>query len=382
MSADKNRCAMKAILFVDDHEVLARLSCEILEMQGYRAVSAYNAQEALEKFKRENFDMPRFFSSKVGSISCITCFRRSLRITSPFFDMRVMASVTSSHGSHFCAVGSSFAFTRPASVSGRVTSATMGRRPALVIPAAMAVAISASSTLGSMRSGADVTATSSPTPRSHSRRTASCLPPRGRAAKAAPSSHDIVRTLAARNITSLTMDGIPRIPRAHAMDAKQAFLDALSGLRDPEEKREAITKTFYKDVFGALFKRSGARFLLKGTILTDVEETVAGVKRQHNVLTQLGIDPEEAYGYGVIEPLLQLRKDGVRKLAPALGLPAAMYRRMPFPGPALAGPPEREPRGPGDVQVLAQVSRPVLRFRDRTALQLLARFRPRNRSIH
>jgi DNA-binding NtrC family response regulator len=52
-----DRCAMKAILFVDDHEVLARLSCEILEMQGYRAVSAYNAQEALEKFKRENFDM-------------------------------------------------------------------------------------------------------------------------------------------------------------------------------------------------------------------------------------------------------------------------------------------------------------------------------------
>ena len=48
---------MKAILFVDDHEVLARLSCEILEMQGYRAGSAYNAQEALEKFKRENFDM-------------------------------------------------------------------------------------------------------------------------------------------------------------------------------------------------------------------------------------------------------------------------------------------------------------------------------------
>ena len=41
---------MKAILFVDDHEVLARLSCEILEMQGYRAVSAYNASDALEKF--------------------------------------------------------------------------------------------------------------------------------------------------------------------------------------------------------------------------------------------------------------------------------------------------------------------------------------------
>lgn len=48
---------MKAVLFVDDHEVLARLSCEILEMQGYRAVSAYNAHEALEKFKREKFDI-------------------------------------------------------------------------------------------------------------------------------------------------------------------------------------------------------------------------------------------------------------------------------------------------------------------------------------
>jgi DNA-binding NtrC family response regulator len=48
---------MKAVLFVDDHEVLARLSCEILESQGYRAVCAYNAQDALEKFKRENFDI-------------------------------------------------------------------------------------------------------------------------------------------------------------------------------------------------------------------------------------------------------------------------------------------------------------------------------------
>ena len=48
---------MKAILFVDDHEVLARLSCEILEMQGYRAVSAYSASQALDKFDHENFDI-------------------------------------------------------------------------------------------------------------------------------------------------------------------------------------------------------------------------------------------------------------------------------------------------------------------------------------
>ena len=48
---------MRAILFVDDHEVLARLSCEILEMQGYRAVSAYNGEDALRKFDAEEFDI-------------------------------------------------------------------------------------------------------------------------------------------------------------------------------------------------------------------------------------------------------------------------------------------------------------------------------------
>jgi DNA-binding NtrC family response regulator len=48
---------MKAILFVDDHEVLARLSCEILEMQGYRAVSAFNGEDALKKFDEDNFDI-------------------------------------------------------------------------------------------------------------------------------------------------------------------------------------------------------------------------------------------------------------------------------------------------------------------------------------
>ena len=48
---------MKTILFVDDHEVLARLSCEILEMQGYRAVSAYSASDALEKFENDRFDL-------------------------------------------------------------------------------------------------------------------------------------------------------------------------------------------------------------------------------------------------------------------------------------------------------------------------------------
>ncbi|HDJ38111.1 MAG TPA: ExsB family transcriptional regulator [Methanosarcinales archaeon] len=120
------------------------------------------------------------------------------------------------------------------------------------------------------------------------------------------------------------------------IDARTEFFDAMRGITDPEEKREAITQTFYRDVFGRLVKESGAKHLLQGTILTDVDETVAGIKRQHNVFLQLGIDPEKAFGYKIIEPLIQLRKDGVRKVAEAIGLPEEIYNRMPFPGPALA----------------------------------------------
>jgi GMP synthase (glutamine-hydrolysing) len=120
------------------------------------------------------------------------------------------------------------------------------------------------------------------------------------------------------------------------LDAQKEFFSALKGIDDPEEKREAITQTFYKDVFGKLVKESGAKYLLQGTILTDVDETVAGIKRQHNVFEQLGIDPQEAFGYKIIEPLVQLRKDGVRKVGEALGLPELIFKRMPFPGPALS----------------------------------------------
>ena len=120
------------------------------------------------------------------------------------------------------------------------------------------------------------------------------------------------------------------------VDAREEFFEALSGVTDPEEKREAITQTFYRKVFGRLVKESGAKCLLQGTILTDVDETVAGIKRQHNVFEQMGIDPQETFGYRIIEPLIQLRKDGVRKIGKALGLPAELFERIPFPGPALA----------------------------------------------
>ena len=120
------------------------------------------------------------------------------------------------------------------------------------------------------------------------------------------------------------------------IDARKEFFAALKGIEDPEEKREAITQTFYKDVFGRLVKESQGKHLLQGTILTDVDETVAGIKRQHNVFQQLGIDPQEAFGYRIIEPLIQLRKDGVRLVGKALGLPSELFERIPFPGPALS----------------------------------------------
>ncbi len=124
--------------------------------------------------------------------------------------------------------------------------------------------------------------------------------------------------------------------KVELVDAKKEFFDALSGLIDPEEKREAITQTFYKKVFGRIVQESGAKFLMQGTNYTDVEETVAGIKRQHNILEQLGIDTQAVFGYKVLEPILELRKPGVRRVAKAVGLPEEIYNRPPFPGPALA----------------------------------------------
>ncbi len=145
--------------------------------------------------------------------------------------------------------------------------------------------------------------------------------------------HGLMREGEPQEIVSLFRKlGVP----VELVDAKAEFFNALKGIQNPEEKRQAITDAFYKDVFARLVKESGAKFLLHGTNYTDVEETLAGVKRQHNILEQLGIDTQKSYGYKVIEPLMQLRKTGVRKVAKILELPEEIYNRPPFPGPALA----------------------------------------------
>lgn len=125
--------------------------------------------------------------------------------------------------------------------------------------------------------------------------------------------------------------------QVEVVDAADRFFEALRGLTDPEQKREqGITQTFYKDVFADLLRRVKANILLQGTNFTDVQETAAGVKRQHNVFEQIGIDPQKAFGYKVLEPILALRKPAVRAVGRALGLPAELAQRPPFPGPALA----------------------------------------------
>lgn len=116
-------------------------------------------------------------------------------------------------------------------------------------------------------------------------------------------------------------------------EAKKDFLFALRGVEDPGERRRVIKFEFYEVVFRRLLRDLGINVFFQGSIWTDIETTRAGYQIQHNVL---GPDPEDEYGYKVLEPLKQLRKDGVRLVAEELGLPEEISQRMPFPGPALA----------------------------------------------
>lgn len=119
-------------------------------------------------------------------------------------------------------------------------------------------------------------------------------------------------------------------------DVSDRFFEALKGEEDGEEKRKIFRDTFYK-VLGEVVMESGAKCLLQGTIKPDVEETQAGVKTQHNILSQIGIDPEKQYGFKTIEPLIDLVKWEVREVGRELGLPQTRFNTMPFLGPGLTG---------------------------------------------
>jgi GMP synthase (glutamine-hydrolysing) len=127
----------------------------------------------------------------------------------------------------------------------------------------------------------------------------------------------------------------------HVEDASGAFLGALAGIADPEEKRKIIGREFIRAFERATRQIAAAHggkieFLVQGTLYPDVVESgggsgTASIKSHHNV----GGLPADL-GFRLIEPLRDLFKDEVRRVGSQLGVPPAIVARQPFPGPGLA----------------------------------------------
>ncbi len=113
------------------------------------------------------------------------------------------------------------------------------------------------------------------------------------------------------------------------VDATDRFLDLLAGIDEPERKRKIIGGEFIKVFEEEARKLEGITFLAQGTIYPDILES-DGVKAHHNV----GGLPEDLQ-FELVEPVRLLFKDEVRAVGKALGLPASMVERQPFPGPGL-----------------------------------------------
>ena len=121
-----------------------------------------------------------------------------------------------------------------------------------------------------------------------------------------------------------------------AVDAEDRFLRRLHGVSEPEAKRKAIGEEFIRVFEEEAAKLGDARFLVQGTLYSDVIESGGGtgtatIKSHHNV----GGLPEDLQ-FELVEPLRALFKDEVRAVGAELGLPDRMVWRQPFPGPGLA----------------------------------------------
>jgi GMP synthase (glutamine-hydrolysing) len=118
------------------------------------------------------------------------------------------------------------------------------------------------------------------------------------------------------------------------VDAKERFYQKLEGVIDPERKRMIIGELFIR-IFEEVAKKENAKYFVQGTIAPDWIESGGGlrdrIKSHHNV----GGLPEKIE-FEIVEPLWDLYKDEVRIVGRALGLPAELYERQPFPGPGLA----------------------------------------------
>ncbi len=121
------------------------------------------------------------------------------------------------------------------------------------------------------------------------------------------------------------------------VDASSRFLNALSGVVDPEEKRKIIGKEFV-DVFEEVaMKIKGVKYLLQGTLYPDVIESGAGGFKAHRIKSHHNVGGlPEKMKLQVVEPFRYLFKDEVRKVAAELGIPDFIINRHPFPGPGLA----------------------------------------------
>lgn len=121
------------------------------------------------------------------------------------------------------------------------------------------------------------------------------------------------------------------------VNAEQRYLDALTGVTDPEKKRKIIGRLFIEIFEQEAEKLTAVKWLAQGTIYPDVIES-AGVKNSQAHLIKshhnVGGLPEDM-SLKLVEPLRELFKDEVRKLGLELGLPAEMVFRHPFPGPGL-----------------------------------------------
>jgi GMP synthase (glutamine-hydrolysing) len=150
--------------------------------------------------------------------------------------------------------------------------------------------------------------------------------------------HGLMRKNEGEQVISAFRDrfGIPLV----AVDAEERFLTKLRGVTDPESKRKAIGAEFIR-VFEEEAARlaeggEGARYLVQGTLYSDVIESGGGtgaatIKSHHNV----GGLPEDLE-FELVEPLRSLFKDEVRAVGAELGMPERLVWRQPFPGPGLA----------------------------------------------
>ncbi|HVS29581.1 MAG TPA: glutamine-hydrolyzing GMP synthase [Solirubrobacteraceae bacterium] len=146
--------------------------------------------------------------------------------------------------------------------------------------------------------------------------------------------HGLMRLNEGEQVTAAFRDTF-KVPLV-AVDAEHRFLERLRGVSDPEEKRKAIGAEFIRVFEEEAAKLEGARYLVQGTLYSDVIESGEGtgtatIKSHHNV----GGLPEDL-DFELVEPLRTLFKDEVRAVGAELGLPERLVWRQPFPGPGLA----------------------------------------------